>query len=257
MKLLELLVQEKVQWPDGAKWAVQDGDGELKFNDSHTAPYIANHFIGWWINPSTHGARFIRRRYMGCALSDDWATKAVSKQEYDAAMVAAGYMCPGDASCTDQGCPHHYASDVVAESRPAHAHVRDWYAELAPIIAAAAEGKVVQYLAEDGNWYRSLGIFEYPVTYRVKPEEPKNIKVNGFDVPEPMREPVFVGTPFYLADATVSKYYSEFYWTAAESDTTWLARGLLHSTKEAAIAHAKAMLGIDPYADEDADDEHA
>ena len=33
--------------------------------------------------------------------------------------------------------------------------------------------------------------------------------------------------------------------------------GVAHSTKEAAVAHAKAMLGIDPYAAEDADDEHA
>ena len=32
---------------------------------------------------------------------------------------------------------------------------------------------------------------------------------------------------------------------------------LVYGTKEAAVAHAKAMLGIDPYATEDADDEHA
>ena len=32
---------------------------------------------------------------------------------------------------------------------------------------------------------------------------------------------------------------------------------LVHRTKEAAVAHSKAMLGIDPYADEGADDEHA
>ena len=257
MKLLELLVQEELQWPTGAKWAVQDGDGELKFNDSHTAPYIANHFMGWWINPSTHGARFIRRRYMGCALSDDWATKAVSKQEYDAAMVAAGYMCPGDASCTDQGCPHHYASDVVEESGPAHARVRDWYAELAPIITAAAAGKVAQYLAADDNWYTITGVFVYPNKYRVKPEEPKTIKVNGFDVPEPMREAPADYTQYFSADTTELDYYYENSWVATPLETRWLLRGLLHSTKEAAVAHAKAMLGIDPYADEDADDEHA
>ena len=32
---------------------------------------------------------------------------------------------------------------------------------------------------------------------------------------------------------------------------------LVHGTAEASVAHAKAMLGIDPYATEDADDEHA
>lgn len=46
-------------------------------------------------------------------------------------------------------------------------------------------------------------------------------------------------------------------WCGDVCDTRWLPRGILHSTKEAAVAHAKAMLGIDPYATEDADDEHA
>lgn len=137
------------------------------------------------------------------------------------------------------------------------AQKKEWHAELLPIITAAVEGKVVQYLSADGKWYDSAGTFMYPNKYRIKPEEPKTIKVNGFDVPEPMRETIPVDTPFYLADVVVSKYYSAFYWTASESDTTWLARGLLHTTVEAAVAHAKAMLGIDPYATEDADNEHA
>ena len=250
MKLLELMLQEKVQWPEGALWAVQDFDRELKFDEVHEPPTLQGYSMSgevWYRG----GYQEFDSVYLPVRASD-WDTKAVSKAEYDAATAVAGYMCPEDASCTDPGCPHHYA-----DKQPAYAAVRDWYAELAPIIAAAAEGKVVQYLAADGNWYTSQGAFSHPIEYRVKPEEPKTIKVNGFDVPEPMREPVAVCTPFYLADATVSKYYSEFYWTAAESDTSWLARGLLHTTAEAAVAHAKAMLGIDPYADEGADDEHA
>lgn len=255
MKLLELLVQEKVQWPAGALWAVQDFDKELKFTDTDEPPERPVHsYTGevWYRDGHQH--------FDSMQLSvraSDWATKAISKREYDAAMVAAGYMCPGDASCTDQGCPHHYASAVVDESQTAHAAVRDWYAELAPVIAAAAEGKAVQYLAEDGNWYRSLGIFEYPVTYRVKPEEPKNIRVNGFDVPEPMREAPVEGTRYYIAYPAGAAYYEGDSWDGSPYDTRWLSRGMMHSTKKAAVAHAKAMLGIDPYATEDTDYEHS
>ena len=255
MKLLELLVQEKVQWPEGALWAVQDFDGELQFTETDEPPgspaYSSSGEV--WYHYGHQGFDSVYPPVR----AKDWDTKAVSKQEYDAAMVAAGYVCPGDASCTDQGCPHHYASDVVAESRPAHAHVRDWYAELAPTITAAAEGGVVQYLAADGNWYDGSGAFISPNKYRVKPEEPKTIKVNGFDVPEPMRKAPVLGTYYYIAYPTCEAYYHGYSWDGNPLETCWLLRGLLYSTREAAVAHAKAMLGIDPYADEDADDEHA
>ena len=255
MKLLELLVQEKVQWPDGALWAVQDFDGELKFDEVDEPPARPEHSCSgevWYRS----GHQNFDSRYL-TARARDWNTKAVSKQDYDAAMVAAGYMCPGDASCTDQGCPHHYVDDVAAAYQPASDTMRDWYTELAPIIAAAAEGKVVQYLAADGNWYTSQGTFVHPVKYRVKPEEPKTIKVNGFDVPEPMREAPAEGERYYAVDPTEEGWCLVQSWDWYAIEQTWLSRGIVHSTKEAAVAHAKAMLGIDPYADEDADDEHA
>ena len=101
MKLLELLVQEKVQWPEGALWAVQDFDGELKFTETDEPPERPVHSCTgevWYRNGCY---RFDNLQLTVRAI--DWSTKAVSKQEYNAAMVAAGYMCPGDASCTDQG----------------------------------------------------------------------------------------------------------------------------------------------------------
>ena len=258
MKLLELLVQEKVQWPEGALWAVQDFDKELRFLETESQPRIPAYSAsgGVWYHPGQQHAVVMELP----ARASDWDTKAVSKREYEAAvaaMVAAGYMCPGDASCTDQGCPHHYASDVVEESGPAHARVRDWYAELAPIITAAAAGKVAQYLAEDGNWYTITGVFVYPNKYRVKPEEPKTIKVNGFDVPEPMRAAPLRMVKFYIPAMTVRDLHVINSWVGSEYDRRALKLGVAHSTKEAAVAHAKAMLGIDPYADEDTDDGHA
>ena len=254
MKLLELMVHENVQWPAGALWAVQDFDKELKFDEVDEPPTRPMHSCSgevWYRN----GYQEFDNQYLTVRASD-WGTKAVSKREYDAAVVALD-VCPGDASCTDQGCPHHYADDASAKHQPTNTTMRDWYAELAPIIAAAAEGKVVQCLSSDGSWSDSAGAFTSLCKYRVKPEEPKTIKVNGFDVPEPMRDEPAENATYAVAQPSEGDYYNEFSWGGCPLETNWLQRGLLHSTKEAAVAHAKAMLGIDPYATEDADDEHS
>lgn len=251
MKLLELLVQENVQWPAGALWAVQDRAKGIKFTETPKPPTELE--VGVWIR---YGIMSFSSVSVS-VLADDWATKAVSKAEYDAAVAAAKNVCPGDSSCTDPGCPCHYASDVATEYQPTYVPVQEWYAELAPIIAAAADGKVVQYLAADGNWYTNQGTFMHPTKYRIKPAEPNTIRVNGFDVPEPMRESPAWDTGCYLASTHAVNYYELVVWYGYVCDTRWLSRGMLHTTKEAAVAHAKAMLGIDPYATEDADDEHS
>lgn len=230
MKLLELMVQEKVQWPDGALWAMQDSDHLLKFTETLAQP--SEVYSGTWIRS---GFRLFE--CLSCdTQADDWETKVVSKAEYDDAVSVE--------ACTS-----------VVEA--AISSTLQWYIDLAPVIAAAAEGKVVQYLAADGKWYDGSGAFMHPNTYRVKPEEPKTIKVNGFDVPEPMREAPARGAVYFIALPNAQNYYQGHLWDAFPVETFWLSRGLLHSTQEAAVAHAKAMLGIDPYADEDADDEHA
>lgn len=231
MKLLELLVQEKVQWPAGALWAVQDGHKELKFTDTETPPTNPAHSMNGrtWLRK---GFRYFARVYLEVR-ARDWAIKAVSKAEYDAAVAGA------------------------PDGRPYYVPIQMWYAELSHVIAGAAEGKVVQYLAADGNWYTNQGTFMHPIKYRIKPDEPKTIKVNGFDVPEPMREAPAEDTTYYLASPPDANYYAAAVWCGDTYDTRWLSRGLLHTTVEAAVAHAKAMLGIAPYATEDADDEHS
>lgn len=78
--------------------------------------------------------------------------------------------------------------------------------------------------------------------YRRKPQ---TITVNGFEVPAPLKEmPQHGGVWLVLPH---SEHFTEFY----SSDTSlWklvaLSRGLFHTNREAAVVHAKAMLGIDP-----------
>lgn len=74
------------------------------------------------------------------------------------------------------------------------------------------------------------------------------IMVNGFKVPKPLDFDLEQGTKYFVADPTTTELHMSTLWTVSEVDRMWLRRQLSHSTKESAIAHAKAMLGIDPEA---------
>lgn len=75
----------------------------------------------------------------------------------------------------------------------------------------------------------------------------KTITVNGFKVPEPERERLNDRDEYFLASPSRTEFFESYWWKSANSDSILrLSRGLIHLTKEAAIAHAKAMLGINP-----------
>lgn len=77
---------------------------------------------------------------------------------------------------------------------------------------------------------------------------PKTIKVNGFDVPAPMSEAPEHRQMVYLAHSAHLDFNLDFTWQGDDAAASWLSRGLIHKTESAAIAHAKAMLGINPNA---------
>ncbi len=74
--------------------------------------------------------------------------------------------------------------------------------------------------------------------------KPQHIMVNGFKVPMPLDVMPFSGF-VCCPDVGLDDLY-----ISGDVSYTWVKRcferGIAHSTKEAAIAHAKAMLGIDP-----------
>lgn len=78
----------------------------------------------------------------------------------------------------------------------------------------------------------------------------KTIKVNGFDVPAPMSEAPDYGSIYFKAEiSNVSEKFCDRYCCGGTlAGNVWLKRGIIHSNESAAIAHAKAMLGIDPNA---------
>lgn len=74
--------------------------------------------------------------------------------------------------------------------------------------------------------------------------KPRTITINGREVPEPMRKAPEIGSEFYLADTSSRQLFAGSEWDGDEFDKRWLSRGLCHSTKEAAIAHAEALLSF-------------
>ena len=79
------------------------------------------------------------------------------------------------------------------------------------------------------------------VSYRRKP---RTININGHEVPEPVREPLKRFRQYYTVDTWNDKIVDEYSWTNDEADQRLLKRGIIHLTREAAEAHAKALLSF-------------
>jgi len=101
------------------------------------------------------------------------------------------------------------------------------------------------------TWFEAAGFSDLPVMLHLKEavaseSRSRTIKVNGFDVPEPISDPQ-TGATYWAADPTQVKFAFLFTFNGGwEWRDAFRDRGLLHSTKEAAIKHAMAMCGIDP-----------
>ena len=74
----------------------------------------------------------------------------------------------------------------------------------------------------------------------------RTININGHEVPEPVREPLESGTMYYMPELSSndSDLSVRLTWKCDDIDELWLKRGVIHLTKEAATAHAKALLSF-------------
>ena len=74
--------------------------------------------------------------------------------------------------------------------------------------------------------------------------KPTTITIGGEEVPEPEREPLDVGELYWVASTRQGglAYYSR--WYCDDTDMSRLRFGLVHRTKEAAVAHIKALIKV-------------
>lgn len=99
------------------------------------------------------------------------------------------------------------------------------------------------------TWYPSW----HPDTkYRRKP---KTLNINGFEVPEPVKEPLSCCTVYYTPNLCNVYNVSEYTWSNSSLDTYRLISGVIHLTEEAAVAHAKALISFTQLQDTNSNDE--
>lgn len=73
---------------------------------------------------------------------------------------------------------------------------------------------------------------------------PRHIEINGHKVPAPESTPPKYRAQYYVPAITHEEPALLYFWDNDETDRRCLERGLVHLTKEAAIAHAKALLSF-------------
>jgi len=126
---------------------------------------------------------------------------------------------------------------------------REFCARILPVVKAGADGKPTLVKSAIGwltHGNSSDFSFSSGVEYQVKP---KTHIVNGFEVPLGDAEFKKAEACFYVS-LYDTKYYDWYAYNGSVLDKMAISRGLLFKTKEAAIANAKAMLGIDPYGED-------
>lgn len=135
-----------------------------------------------------------------------------------------------------------YDNDVVADYDEPVAHP---HAEAMMEYAKDAAKSVTpwlnwEYKHPQANWreLRDHPIWEISYAYRRK--QPKVI-INGIECVAGVKEPVF-DELYYVSSITRSEYYWTLRYTGAYKN--YVDRGLVHRTKEDAIAMARAMLNF-------------
>ena len=116
----------------------------------------------------------------------------------------------------------------------------------------ADEWEVYHFLWGKDNWCdaerRLDQIYKTPNEWNSRRKQKTHV-VNGFTVPEPLREAPPKNSMYYIEEPADSEFCRGYEWDS-DFDARCMRRGIAHATKEGAIANCKARLGIDPYKDE-------
>ena len=72
--------------------------------------------------------------------------------------------------------------------------------------------------------------------------KPRTINLNGFEVPEPLRDAPNDGETCYIVNLTENRVYRVIWCGTFSLSQQWLKSGIVHMTKEAAALHLKALL---------------
>lgn len=116
------------------------------------------------------------------------------------------------------------------------------------IIRALKEHRTVEYrgLGHD-EWFKLSGMSDVNVflsddiEFRITSEM---ITIGDVSFPKPELKPLKDGDKYWVADPAFIHYALASQWKGDKLDKLALNRGLLHKSKEDAIAHAKALIKL-------------
>lgn len=77
-----------------------------------------------------------------------------------------------------------------------------------------------------------------------KPKRKPQLVIGGRLVPMPEREAPAEGTTYFTPDPHSVDHYGSYIWRNLQSNQRFLERGLVHLTKEAAIAHGEVLVAL-------------
>ena len=98
-------------------------------------------------------------------------------------------------------------------------------------------------LAKDGEeWHTPIGELSFLSELRYRRKQ-KTININGFEVPEPLREAPKKGTKCYIANVSFTALIDSL-WNGDIFHRYYLNAGLIHLTEKAADLHRAALLSF-------------
>ena len=119
--------------------------------------------------------------------------------------------------------------------------LRGFVVELKPT-GGVTDGTAASWTLSGNNYTHTdshptdiIGMWEEPTKYR---------HINGHKFPEPCSEPLEEGQSYYTIDFDVGVEIGHSRWVNDKYDNTRLKQGVIHTTQEAAQAHADAVNSI-------------
>lgn len=103
-------------------------------------------------------------------------------------------------------------------------------------VIALIDGLVITFY-EDGVRHKKLAKFGIDLFLAVQTHS-----INGHEYPEPEKVGPRGGTPYWYPAVTKENMIYTAAWDGGKTDTRLLKRGLVHLTREAAEAHARAII---------------
>lgn len=109
----------------------------------------------------------------------------------------------------------------------------------AALIHAWADGAEIEMELSDGSWESVSPTCGESINYRIKPQM---CKINRFEYPAPEMVAPKYGMTYFVPDGTHRHLHRVYTWDSILLDLIRLKLGLVHLTKQNAIAHARAQI---------------